>query len=97
MRGGPFIAIFPSHDVVIAYNGYSDLEDYALIDAVFARILALQGEKPGLRLRPLRLLSGRAREHLDARATRVLAFDFNLRPELELLQAVAPGSDPVAR
>jgi len=42
--GGQFIAIVPSRDVVIAYNGYSDLEDYAAIDAYFARILALLGE-----------------------------------------------------
>jgi probable F420-dependent oxidoreductase len=38
----------------------------------------------------------RAREHLDAGATRVLAFDFNPRPESPLLQAVAPGLDPPA-
>jgi CubicO group peptidase (beta-lactamase class C family) len=42
--GGQFIAIIPSRDVVIAYNGYSDLHDYAPIDAFFAKILALLGE-----------------------------------------------------
>jgi len=41
--GGQFVAIIPSLDVVIAYNGYSDLEDYAPIDAYFAKILALLG------------------------------------------------------
>jgi CubicO group peptidase (beta-lactamase class C family) len=42
--GGQFIVIIPSRDVVIAYNGYSELEDYAPIDAYFAKILALLGE-----------------------------------------------------
>jgi CubicO group peptidase (beta-lactamase class C family) len=42
--GGQFIAIIPSRDVVIAYNGYSDLQDYAPIDAYFAKILALLNE-----------------------------------------------------
>jgi hypothetical protein len=39
----------------------------------------------------------RAREHLNAGATRILAFDFNPRPESELLPAVAPGVEPEAR
>jgi CubicO group peptidase (beta-lactamase class C family) len=43
--GGQFLAIVPSRDVVIAYNGYSDLTDYAPIDLYFARILALLAEK----------------------------------------------------
>lgn len=42
--GGQFIAIIPSRDVVIAYNGYSELHDYAPIDLFFARILALMDE-----------------------------------------------------
>jgi CubicO group peptidase (beta-lactamase class C family) len=42
--GGQFIAIIPSLDVVIAYNGYSDLKDYSPIDAYFAKILALLSE-----------------------------------------------------
>ena len=33
----------------------------------------------------------RAREHLDAGATRILVFDFNPRPDSKLLPAVAPG------
>jgi CubicO group peptidase (beta-lactamase class C family) len=42
--GGQFIAIIPSRDVVIAYNGYSELEDYSPIDVYFAKILALLTE-----------------------------------------------------
>jgi CubicO group peptidase (beta-lactamase class C family) len=42
--GGQFLAIVPSRDVVIAYNGYSDVTDYAPIDLFFAKILALLGE-----------------------------------------------------
>ncbi len=34
----------------------------------------------------------RAREHLDAGATRILIFDFNPRPESKLLPAVAPAA-----
>lgn len=42
--GGQFVAIIPSRDVVIAYNGYSDLDDNAPIDVFFAKILALLSE-----------------------------------------------------
>ena len=42
--GGQFIAIIPSRDVVIAYNGYSEVQDYAPIDVYFAKILALLAE-----------------------------------------------------
>jgi probable F420-dependent oxidoreductase len=38
----------------------------------------------------------RAREHLDAGATRILIFDFNPRPDSALLPAVAPGVASVA-
>lgn len=40
--GGQFIAVFPSRDVIIAYNGYiGDNVPYAPSDDLFARILAL--------------------------------------------------------
>lgn len=40
--GGQFIAVFPSHDVVIAYNGYiGGNVPYAPSDDLFARILML--------------------------------------------------------
>jgi CubicO group peptidase (beta-lactamase class C family) len=45
--GGQFIAVFPSHDVVIAYNGYSDARDYGPVDELFARILLLLKKKNG--------------------------------------------------
>ncbi len=38
----------------------------------------------------------RAREHLDAGATRILVFDFNPRPDSELLPAVAPTRGPAS-
>lgn len=43
--GGQFIAIIPSRDVVIAYNGYSNARGYWPIDLLFAQILADLGEE----------------------------------------------------
>jgi CubicO group peptidase (beta-lactamase class C family) len=43
--GGQFIAIIPSRDVVIAYNGYSNAHGYWPIDLLFAQVLADLGEE----------------------------------------------------